>query len=105
MLTILKAIGIVFIISAILGILLALASKVFAVEEDFRVNEVKKMLPGINCGGCGYPGCLEMAESIVNQGNKKLSACRPSKPEAREKIKEYLANTPGLDGKTITGLH
>lgn len=102
---ILVAIAIVLVISAALGALLAVASKYLAVKEDPRVVEVTKMLPGANCGGCGFAGCSGMADSIVNSGNKNLSACRPCKPEAKEKIKEYLANTPGPDGSTITGLN
>lgn len=105
MVEILIAIGVVLAIAAVLGLLLAVASKYLAVKEDPRVGEVTKLLPGANCGGCGFPGCSGMADSIVNGGNKKLSACRPCKPENKEKIKEYLANTPGPDGSTITGLN
>lgn len=105
MIEILIAIGVVLAIAAALGLLLAVASKYLAVKEDPRVGEVTKLLPGANCGGCGFPGCSGMADSIVNGGNKKLSDCRPCKPENREKIKEYLANTPGPDGSTITGLN
>lgn len=105
MIEILIAIGVVLAIAAALGLLLAVASKYLAVKEDPRVGEVTKLLPGANCGGCGFPGCSGMADSIVNGGNKKLSACRPCKPENKEKIKEYLANTPGPDGSTITGLN
>ena len=98
-------VGLALVISGLLGLLLAVANKYLAVKEDPRVGEVTKMLPGANCGGCGFPGCSGMADSIVNSGNKNLSACRPCKPEAKEKIKEYLANTPGPDGSTITGLN
>lgn len=102
---ILIAIGVVLGISAVLGFLLAVASKYLAVKEDPRVAEVTNMLPGANCGGCGFAGCSGMADSLVNGGNKNLSSCRPCKPENKEKIKEYLANTPGPDGTTITGLN
>lgn len=102
---ILIAIGISLAISAILGLLLAIANKYLAVKEDPRIAEVTKMLPGANCGGCGFAGCSGMAESIVSGENKNLSNCKPSKPEARQQIKDYLANTPGPDGTTITGLN
>lgn len=102
---ILKAILVVLGIAGVLGLVLALANKYLAVKEDPRVGEVTKMLPGANCGGCGFAGCSGMADSIVNSGNKNLSACRPSKPEAKEAIKKYLAETPGPDGSTITGLN
>ena len=98
---ILIAVGVVLGISAVLGLLLAVASKYLAVKEDPRVGVVTSKLPGANCGGCGFPGCSGMADSIVNGGNKNLSACRPCKPEAKAAIIEYLANTPGPDGTTV----
>lgn len=101
---ILIAVGVVLGISAVLGLLLAVASKYLAVKEDPRLSVVTSMLPGANCGGCGFPGCSGMADSIVNGGNKNLSACRPCKPEAKAKIIEYLENTPGPDGSVITGV-
>ena len=104
MIDILIAVAITLAISAALGLLLAVASKYLAVREDPRVGEVLKLLPGANCGGCGFPGCSGMADSLVNGGNKNLSACRPCKAENKAKIIEYLANTPGPDGSTITGV-
>lgn len=104
MIDILIAVAITLVISAALGLLLAVASKYLAVKEDPRVGEVLNMLPGANCGGCGFPGCSGMADSLVNGGNKNLSACRPCKAENKAKIIEYLANTPGPDGSTITGV-
>ncbi len=104
MIDILIAVAITLAISAALGLLLAVASKYLAVKEDPRVGEVLNMLPGANCGGCGFPGCSGMADSLVNGGNKNLSACRPCKAENKAKIIEYLANTPGPDGSTITGV-
>lgn len=104
MIDILIAVAITLAISAALGLLLAVASKYLAVKEDPRVGEVLKLLPSANCGGCGFPGCSGMADSLVNGGNKNLSACRPCKAENKAKIIEYLANTPGPDGSTITGV-
>lgn len=101
---ILKAILVVLGISLILGLVLAIADKYLAVKEDPRVGVVTSMLPGANCGGCGFAGCSGMADSLVNGGNKNLSACRPAKPEAKQKIIEYLATTEGPDGTTITGV-
>ena len=104
MIDILIAVAITLAISAALGLLLAVASKYLAVKEDPRVGVVTSMLPGANCGGCGFPGCSGMADSIVNNGNKNLSACRPCKAEAKAKIIEYLETTPGPDGSVITGV-
>lgn len=48
-----------------LGIVLAVASKIFHVDVDPRVEEVEELLPGVNCGACGLAGCAVMAEHIV----------------------------------------
>ena len=53
------------VLGILIGILLGVAGKVFAVETDERVVKVRECLPGNNCGGCGYPGCDGLAEAIV----------------------------------------
>ncbi len=57
------------IVLGILGLVLAGAlyvmSKKFAVEEDPRVGKIADILPGANCGGCGFPGCGGMAAACV----------------------------------------
>ena len=40
-----------------IGVFLGLAGKKFAVETDEREDAILEVLPGNNCGGCGYPGC------------------------------------------------
>ncbi|MFW6082053.1 MAG: RnfABCDGE type electron transport complex subunit B [Desulfosalsimonas sp.] len=49
----------------IIGAALALASRIFYVYVDPKVLEIDDLLPGANCGGCGYPGCGPNAEAIV----------------------------------------
>ncbi|MGD9604542.1 MAG: (Fe-S)-binding protein [Bacilli bacterium] len=72
------------------GVLLAVLSKVFAVKVDERFEKVLSMLPGYNCGACGYPGCQGLAEQIV-AGKADPIKCKPGKQEMRDKIKAYLA--------------
>ena len=48
------------VLGIIFGIILAVASKVFAVEKDPREEAITECLPGANCGGCGYAGCAAM---------------------------------------------
>lgn len=52
------------------GALLAFASIKFFVPVDPRVEQIRAILPGANCGGCGYPGCDGYATGIVNEGIK-----------------------------------
>jgi NADPH-dependent glutamate synthase beta subunit-like oxidoreductase len=47
------------------SIMLAIASKVFYVWEDPRIEQVEEALLGANCGGCGYAGCAAAAEVVV----------------------------------------
>ena len=98
---VLIAIGVVLVIAALMGLLLAVADKFLYVAVDERIETVTGMLPNANCGGCGFPGCAGFAEALVEGKAKKVSQCRPSKPDTREKIRDYLANTPGPDGSTV----
>ena len=47
------------------AVVLFAASKKFAVYEDPRIAQVGEVLPGANCGGCGFPGCSGMADALV----------------------------------------
>jgi len=74
---------------AIFGVLISIASIVFAVEKDDRVETVKGMLPNYNCGACGYPGCEGFAKAIVYD-KADLTRCKPGKEDMRQKIRAYL---------------
>ncbi len=71
------------------GILLTIASKVFYVEVDERVEKIGEALPQANCGACGYAGCGDYADAIVNN-NAPINLCRPGGAESAEKIAEIL---------------
>ncbi len=87
-------------IGGLLGFGLAVATKVFHVEVDERILKVNEMLPGYNCGACGCPGCMGMAEKLV--GNEiNLKACTPAKADALTEIQKYLKETPSPDGQTV----
>ena len=76
-------------IGGLFGALLGWLSKVFAVQIDERIEKVTEMLPGYNCGACGYPGCSGLAEKIVS-GEADVILCKPGKQEMRDKIRAYL---------------
>lgn len=52
-------------IALVSAVVLYVCSKKFAVHEDPRLAQVSALLPGANCGGCGYPGCSGMAAALV----------------------------------------
>lgn len=71
---ILIAVGIFAALGLVFGAVLAIASRVFAVETDERAAKIAEALPGANCGGCGYPGCAELAKAIA-EGSAPITAC------------------------------
>lgn len=68
-----------------IGLCLALASKVFYVYVDPKIEAVEEALPGANCGGCGYPGCSANAAAIV-AGQSSPSSCVAGGPEVAAEI-------------------
>ena len=85
----------------LLGLGLAYAADVFKVEVDKRLVAIEEMLPGYNCGACGYPGCSGFAEGIMEGKVEQLSMCKPGKDENYNPIMEYLKDHPNKDGSII----
>ncbi|WP_337383051.1 RnfABCDGE type electron transport complex subunit B [Desulfovibrio sp.] len=57
------------------AILLSIASRVFYVKEDPRVEAVLEVLPGANCGGCGFAGCEGYAAAVVSDPDIPANKC------------------------------
>lgn len=73
------------ILGGLLGLALAFAAKAFAVEVDERQEKIVEILPGANCGGCGYAGCSAYA-AAVTEGEAPANACAPGGSAAAAKI-------------------
>lgn len=76
---------------AVFGVILGIAGKKFAVETDPRVDQLTELLPGANCGACGFPGCAGFAEALV-EGVAKPTACTPGGASLHEKIAAILGS-------------
>lgn len=59
----------------IASVLLYVVARQFAVEEDPRIDLVQAVLPGANCGGCGFAGCRALAEACVKAESIKGMSC------------------------------
>ena len=79
-------------LALLFGLLLAVASKVFAVKTDERLEKIRACLPGSNCGGCGYAGCDALAAAI-HQGNAPCNACAGVSDENAKIIADLLGTT------------
>lgn len=86
----LAAILILCIIGLVFGAGLAYASRVLTVEMDKRQEAIQEVLPGANCGGCGFAGCGGFAESVVS-GKAALDGC----PVGGAKVAHLIASIMG----------
>jgi electron transport complex protein RnfB len=73
----------------IMASLLAVGRKIFFVEVDPRHEKIMEILPGANCGGCGYPGCSGYADALV-KGEAEPTACPPGGAELAEELGRLL---------------
>lgn len=73
----------------VIGVLLGIAGKFFAVTVDEKEQNIRKCLPGNNCGGCGYAGCDALAHAIFT-GEAKPNACPVGGAAAAEAIGKVL---------------
>ena len=70
--TLLFTVLVLCILGVLSAVILYFVAQKFKVVEDPRIGVVEGMLPGANCGGCGFPGCKGMADALVK--NDDLSA-------------------------------
>jgi electron transport complex protein RnfB len=70
------AVGSLTILSIVLGFMLGFADRIFAVESNPFLAEIEAMMPGSNCGQCGFPGCAGAAKAIVSH-EASVACCPP----------------------------
>lgn len=81
------------VIGLLIALVLGVAANVFAVPVDEKELAVRDVLPGNNCGGCGYAGCDALAKAIAN-GEAQVSACPVGGAAVAEKISAIM----GVEG-------
>jgi electron transport complex protein RnfB len=64
------------ILGAALGLALGIAGRFLAVEADADVAGLEALLPGTNCGQCGFPGCSGAAAAMIS-GSAPPTCCSP----------------------------
>ena len=84
------------VLGLVLGALLAVASKIFAVEKDERAEAITEVLPGANCGSCGFAGCSAYA-TAVSEGKAKINACCPG----GQKVADEIASIMGVASEAV----
>lgn len=85
------------------GALIALANRKLRVYEDPRIDGVTELLPGANCGACGYPGCRAFAEAAVT-GAIEPAKCTVMSPDMRLDVAAYLGVDAGEAERRVARL-
>lgn len=80
-------------IGLIAGLGLAIASLVMAVPKDEKAEAILELLPGANCGACGYSGCSGYAAAL-SKGEAKAGLCSPGGAQTAAAVAELLGGAP-----------
>jgi Na+-translocating ferredoxin:NAD+ oxidoreductase RNF subunit RnfB len=101
--TILLSVAILGGVGFTFGTLIALANSRLRVWEDPRIDEVTGMLPGANCGACGYAGCRAFAEAVIT-GQTAPAKCTVMGDDERTDVASYLGVDAGQATKRVARL-
>jgi len=85
-------------VGAFFALVLAYASRVFAVETDPRAAAIEEILPGANCGACGFTGCSGFAEGVT-AGKAEISGCPVGGADVANAIAEIMGIAAPTDVK------
>lgn len=94
------AVAVVAGIGLLIGLILSVASVVMAVPKNKKAEAVLDVLPGANCGACGYSGCSGYAEALA-AGEAEVGLCAPGGEKCAKEIAAVLGVEAGsLEKKT-----
>ena len=91
---ILLPVAIVAGIGLLAGLGLAIASIVMAVPKDEKAEAVLEVLPGANCGACGYSGCSGYAAALA-KGEAQPGLCSPGGEQVSQAVAAILGVEAG----------
>ena len=88
----------------IIGLLLGVAGKAFFVEVDPKETAIREVLPGNNCGGCGYPGCDGLAAAIA-KGEAPANGCPVGGPAVAAQVGAIMGEDVGDMTRMVAYVH
>jgi len=89
-------------LGTLLGLILGIAARIFAVEVDPLIDDIEAMLPGSNCGQCGQPGCAGAARAIAER-SIPVTCCPGGGKALAVALAEKLGITLDLTGVVDEG--
>ena len=87
---IITAVVAVVAIGLVCAIMLVVASTLFAAPQNEKINELRNVLPGANCGACGYTGCDGYAKALASDPSVETNLCIPGGDSCASDIAEIL---------------
>ena len=89
------------VIGVLSALILYVVAQKFKIEEDPRIDDVEKMLPGANCGGCGFPGCRGLAAALVENDDISSLYCSVGGDSCMGSIATYLGKVAPKKEPTV----
>ncbi|MBN1758070.1 MAG: RnfABCDGE type electron transport complex subunit B [Chitinispirillaceae bacterium] len=86
------------------GIGLAIASKKLHVYVNPRIEKILGVLPGANCGACGYPGCSGFAKAVV-EGKADSSGCIPGGSKTAHAVADIMGVSAEVSEPVVAVVH
>ena len=86
-------IAVLAVLGCIAAVILYFVSQKFKVYEDPKISEVEEVLPGANCGGCGFAGCHAMAEALAKADDISSLNCPVGGAAVMSKVATILGKT------------
>ena len=88
-------------VGLVCAIMLVVASKVFFVPVDETQAALREVLPGANCGGCGFAGCDDYAGALAKDHDTPCNKCPVGGPSVAEKLASILGVAAGSAEKQV----
>lgn len=85
---------IITVLSLALGIAIVIIAKMFSLPVDQRFDDVRAILPGANCGACGYTGCDGYAHALADNQEPNAGKCPVGGPDVAQDLAAYLGMEP-----------
>ncbi len=86
--------------AVLFGLILGFAGEKLKVEEDERIPKVIDVLPGANCGGCGFTGCAAFAKAVV-EGKAEVTGCPVGGEKVAVKVADAMGIVPEIKDKEV----
>ena len=86
-----------------LGFALGFFKQIFDVKEDPLIVQIREVLPGANCGACGFPGCDGFAAAIAEK-NADITGCPPGGKAVAEQLAALVGGSADIVPKTAVVL-